>query len=75
MAQQMVTFNTVLDTARETPKAIKIFNGSYYPKSQVTFDVLEPVQMRDGRVGGRRSIPRTCHIVTITMPKWLNEKG
>jgi hypothetical protein len=64
---ETVTFQTVLDPARETAKAYKVVTGAYLPKSLVTF-VLDREEMRPPFYGAK---PIRSQHGTITMPKWL----
>lgn len=75
MAQQkdrneLISFQTVLDKKRETEKAVKVLTGSYYPKSLVKVEVLRE-EMRPAYYQGPKVLAQH---VTITMPRWLNER-
>lgn len=58
---QTVTFQTRLDTKRETEKAFKVDGGSWLPKSLVTAEIT-------GEYAPHILIAR------VTMPKWLANK-
>lgn len=63
-----VTFTTVLDIARETPKAYKVLTGSYLPKSQVTIEILR-TENRAPHYGAKKLV--AVQHVNVTMPEWL----
>lgn len=66
-----VTFQTVLDTGRETPKSFKIFTGSYLPKSLVTIEVLWN-EDRKASFEAKKAYP--VQVVNVTMPTWFQKK-
>jgi hypothetical protein len=69
-----VTFQTILDTKRETEKSYKIYTGAFLAKSLVT--VVPTGGISERRVtqrNGRVTVIK-CPIVMVTMPKWLSEK-
>jgi hypothetical protein len=71
MSAPTVTFQTVLDIARETPKAYKILTGNYLPKSQVQVEVLWE-EDRAPHYGAKKLV--AVQHVRVTMPKWLAER-
>jgi hypothetical protein len=66
-----VTFQTVLDTKRETPRAYKILTGNYLPKKLVTIEHLWD-EDRKPHYGARHLV--AVQHVRVTMPKWLAER-
>ena len=68
MAQDTVTFQTILVPSRETPRAWMIWGGTWGPKSQATV-VKTGTTSRTNR-GQQVAVD----IVDITMPRWLNER-
>lgn len=66
---KMVTFQTVLESARETPKAYKVLTGSYLPKSLVTVEFLDEDHERAPHYGAKRLV--TVRTANVTMPGWL----
>ena len=73
---KMVTFQTILDTARETPKAYKVYTGNYLAKSLVTVEDTGKTVKRDVFNGpGTRVVGSVvCPLVMVTMPEWLAKK-
>jgi hypothetical protein len=70
-----VTFETILDPDKETPKAYKVWAGDYYPKSLVTVSPTGQTTPRTTYDRWNRAIGTTlCPIMNITMPKWLAER-
>lgn len=66
-----VTFQTVLDKGRETPKAYKIVTGNHLPKSLVTIELLRE-ENRVPYYGAKKEI--AVQVVNVTMPEWLARK-
>lgn len=69
MTAKTVTFQTILDPSRETPKAYKVLSGGYFPKSQVSIVITGETTRHYKYAKGSEILKG--QIVQITMPEWL----